>query len=70
MPGVFGSRMTGAGFGGCTVTLCRPDALEAYRQAIAGYRDRFGRPFELLTCRPAEGARIDWRDPNRGPSES
>ena len=26
IPGVFGSRMTGGGFGGCIVTLCRPDA--------------------------------------------
>jgi galactokinase len=25
-PGVFGARMTGGGFGGCVVALCRPDA--------------------------------------------
>ena len=25
-PGVFGARMTGGGFGGCIVTLCRPEA--------------------------------------------
>jgi galactokinase len=25
-PGVFGARVTGAGFGGCVVALCRPDA--------------------------------------------
>ena len=26
-PGVFGVRMTGGGFGGCVVALCRPGAL-------------------------------------------
>ena len=27
-PGVFGARLTGAGFGGCAVALCRPGALD------------------------------------------
>ena len=27
-PGVFGARMTGGGFGGCVVAICRPDALD------------------------------------------
>jgi galactokinase len=27
MPGVFGARMTGGGFGGCIVALCEPDAV-------------------------------------------
>lgn len=27
-PGVYGSRMTGGGFGGCVVTICRPGAVE------------------------------------------
>lgn len=28
IPGVLGARMTGAGFGGCVVALCRPGAIE------------------------------------------
>ncbi len=28
-PGVFGARMTGGGFGGCVVAMCRPGALES-----------------------------------------
>ena len=34
VPGVIGARMTGAGFGGCTVNLVRPDAVEDLRQAV------------------------------------
>ena len=34
VPGVIAARMTGAGFGGCTVNLVRPDAVEALRAAV------------------------------------
>jgi len=40
--GVLGSRMTGAGFGGCTVTLIHVDAIEAMRANLLPYTDRFG----------------------------
>ena len=34
VPGVVAARMTGAGFGGCTVNLVRPDAVDALRTAV------------------------------------
>ena len=33
-PGVYGARMTGGGFGGCTVNLVREDAVDAFRERI------------------------------------
>lgn len=32
--GVFGARMTGGGFGGCAVALCRPGAVDAATEAV------------------------------------
>ncbi len=34
VPGVVAARMTGAGFGGCTINLVRHDAIDALRQAV------------------------------------
>ena len=34
MPGVFGARMTGGGFGGCTVNLLDPSYVEQFKQRI------------------------------------
>ena len=40
VPGVYGSRMTGGGFGGCTVTLVRRDAVDALTRKLKyGYRE-------------------------------
>ena len=52
-----GSRMTGGGFGGCTVTLLRSDAVPAFRDAIAqAYNSRFGITPAIYSCDPSDGA--------------
>ncbi|MFW6169089.1 MAG: galactokinase [Planctomycetota bacterium] len=65
--GVYGSRMTGAGFGGCTVSLVRADALDSIAETLAtGYEQRTGIKPTLFVSRPAEGAR-SWSAPRRQP---
>jgi galactokinase len=55
--GVYGSRMTGGGFGGCTVTMLRPDAAEAFeREIAAAYQKQFGVVPRIYPCKPSEGA--------------
>lgn len=58
-PGVYGARMTGAGFGGCAVILVRKDQLEAVSDAI---RDRYPRETgltpELFVFSPVDGASV------------
>jgi galactokinase len=57
VPGVIGARMTGAGFGGCTVNLVRPDAVEALRAAVeTGYPSRTGLTPMVLPVRATDGA--------------
>ena len=59
VPGVFGSRMTGGGFGGCTVTMLRPDAVGRFRAEIAGaYAARFQVDPQIYECQPSEGAGV------------
>jgi galactokinase len=58
-PGVIGTRMTGGGFGGCTVTLVEAARAEAVMETVArGYRLETGRDCTLFTTRPAAGARL------------
>jgi galactokinase len=52
-PGVIGARMTGGGFGGCTVNLVRADAAESAGERI---RAKYGRNAEVYICRASAGA--------------
>jgi galactokinase len=55
--GVIGSRMTGGGFGGCTVTMLRPEAEPFFREQIrSSYRDHFGVEAAIYPIHPAAGA--------------
>ena len=56
--GVYGSRLTGIGFGGCTVTLLRADAVEKYRKRLDEYERIFGFKAEAFVCEPSDGVRL------------
>jgi galactokinase len=58
LDGVYGSRLIGAGFGGCVLSLVRPDAEDAVTDAIeAGYRDRTGNDADVYVCNSDAGVR-------------
>lgn len=57
--GVYGSRITGGGFGGCTVTLVEADKVEAVADAILrDYMEVTGIEATAFTSRPSRGAHI------------
>ncbi len=55
--GVYGSRMTGGGFGGCTVTLAKADAVDVLvEQLRKGYSQRFNIEPNCFVVEPSDGA--------------
>jgi galactokinase len=57
--GVNGARLTGAGFGGCTVNLVDRDAVGRFEQSVvAPYREKTGLAAEMLVCRAVDGLRV------------
>jgi galactokinase len=56
-PGVHGARMTGGGFGGCTVTLVDPAAVDQFEETLQqAYRARFNIDPTFYRVRPSAGA--------------
>jgi galactokinase len=56
-PGVVAARLTGAGFGGCTVNLVEAGRAEAAAaEILERYRDASGRQGRAWVSSPADGA--------------
>jgi galactokinase len=57
LPGVYGARMTGGGFGGCTVNLVSPDSVAEFGSRLtSAYEERYGQRPAFYDCQPAAGA--------------
>lgn len=57
LPGCYGARLTGAGFGGCTVNLVAREQAEAFTHALAaGYESQTGLHPEIYICKASAGA--------------
>ncbi|HJZ67464.1 MAG TPA: galactokinase [Blastocatellia bacterium] len=56
--GVYGVRMTGGGFGGCTVNLVKADRVQQFKRAVAqGYQRATGLTPDIYACSSAGGAK-------------
>lgn len=60
LPGIYGARLTGAGFGGCTVNLVAAEQAEAFMQGLGTmYTERSGRQAQVYLCLPSKGAQVE-----------
>jgi galactokinase len=58
-PGCVGARMTGGGFGGCTVNLVRVERVASFCEAVAaGYASESGSRPAIHVCLPSDGAAV------------
>lgn len=58
LEGVLCSRITGKGFGGCTVSVMRRDAVEEYRKRLEEYERIFGFKAQVFEAEMAGGLRV------------
>lgn len=56
---IYGSRMMGGGFGGCTINLIEADKIDAYFEEVKKvYQEKFGITPTAITVVPDEGTQI------------
>lgn len=59
LPGCFGARLTGGGFGGCTVNLVAREQSAAFEEALkAAYKQRFEIDADIFLCDAVDGAAL------------
>ena len=57
MPGVLGSRITGGGFGGCTVSIVKNDTVDRFVEEIGkAYQEKVGHEAEFYIVEIGDGA--------------
>ncbi len=57
LPGIYGARLTGAGFGGCTVNLLEAKYADTFMQGLQqGYHRKTGREVKVYLCHASAGA--------------
>ena len=56
LDGVYGARMTGGGFGGCTVNLVEANRVESFKEIVGeAYKDATKLPPRIFVCAPGAG---------------
>ena len=59
LPGCLGARLTGAGFGGCTVNLVEAASEQDFIQGLqTAYLERTGRAAKVYVCQASSGASV------------
>ena len=58
VPGVYGSRITGGGFGGCTVSIVKNDSIDQFITSVGdAYKEKTGHTAEFYVVDIGDGAR-------------
>ena len=56
IPGVIGSRITGGGFGGCTVSIVKDEAVEEFQKKLSAvYQEKVGKTPEFYVVSIGNG---------------
>lgn len=57
---IYGSRMMGGGFGGCTINIIEENEIDTYIEEVAkAYKQQFNIELEAITVLPSEGTRVE-----------